>query len=157
MSAIALQSLQQQEGLARRVNEVQRACKQTLLEQQDTHDEQVCADACGAARCAVRVRVRAWVCVCDGVCVHVWASAGGRGCACAMLCVCVRERACACARACLCDKRNEQMRDFNDQLEKQRRSWEARHKFLQDEMEARACVCLMCACVSLPAAAVGGR
>jgi hypothetical protein len=41
MSAIALQSLQQQEGLARRVNEVQRACKQTLLEQQDTHDEQV--------------------------------------------------------------------------------------------------------------------
>jgi hypothetical protein len=70
------------------------------------------------------------------------------------LCVCVRERACACAcaRACLCDKRNEQMRDFNDQLEKQRRSWEARHKFLQDEMEARACVCLMCACVSLPAA-----
>ncbi len=44
----------------------------------------------------------------------------------------------ACLRACLCDKRNEQMRDFNDQLEKQRRSWEARHKFLQDEMEVRA-------------------
>ena len=116
MSAIALQSLQQQEGLARRVNEVQRACKQTLLEQQDTHDEQVCVRVCVRARVCVCARARV---VCVRVCVSAW---------------CVR------------DKLNEQMRDFNDQLEKQRRSWEARHKFLQDEMEVRMCVC-MCGCV----------
>ena len=80
MSAIALQSLQQQEGLARRVNEVQRACKQTLLEQHDTHDEQV-------LRGAVRVRVRACVRACVGVRLR-------RG-----LCACVCER--ACVSACL--------------------------------------------------------
>ena len=61
----------------------------------------------------------------------------------------------ACLRACLCDKRNEQMRDFNDQLEKQRRSWEARHKFLQDEMEARARVCVFDVCVRVFACGLG--